>query len=842
MEFYTLVELHKGHILYTGYRNGNRIREKMKYKPYLFIPTDDEHSKYVDLHGKRYDKLKFNSIYELNDHVRKYNEVENYTLCGNKKFAHQFIYDKFKNNLKYNLDRVNVVTIDIEVAADQGFPSIKEATKEVTAISIRKRKQTIVLGCGDYKPHRDDIFYIKCKNEEDLLLKFIEVWKKYDPDIVTGWNIDFFDIPYLMNRIRNLLGEDYMNMLSPWGIIEEKKRMYVMNEDQDTEYIIYGVSTIDYLHAFKKFSFKNYESYKLDHIAEVVLGKKKLDYSEYGDLLTLYKRNYQKYIEYNVHDTDLVFELDEEEGYITQIMSIAYMARVNFYDAFTSVKLWEIIIHNHLRDQNIVIPLVGKEKRSKNQSIVGGYVKVPHVGMHEYAASFDLDSLYPHLIMQYNISPETLVGFKPEFRKKHTIEDIILGSLSNDEFIQECFSRDLTYTPNGCFFRKDKQGFLPYLMEKMYIDRGEFKKQKIEYQKKDQEDPSDENKRQIAHAHNMQLAIKIILNSAYGALSNVFFQWFSIELAEAVTTSGQLSIRWVEDRLNKKINEILRTNNKDYVIASDTDSIVLSMNKILKHSVDLNSLSVEEVIDKMDDICENNIKSIIHESYDELAEYMHAYQQKMNMKREALAHRCVWTAKKKYIMNVYDLEGVRYKNEPQLKIMGIESVRSSTPMICRNHIKESLKFIVNNDLKGLRQYINEFKEIFYSKGFPDVAAPSGITEVDDYADQSNIYRKGTPIHVRGALLYNHYIRKFDLRNKYQPIHNGDKIKFCYLKLPNPMHENVIAAPDDIPEEFNLSKYIDYDVQFDKKFVEPIRMITNAIGWTIEDIATLEDFF
>lgn len=839
MEFYTNVEVHRGYILYSGYKFGNRVREKIKYRPYLFLPnSSNKKTQYADLDGRSYDRMNFNSIYELNEFVKKYEGVDNYQVCGTKKYAHQFIYDKF-DNLKYNLDLVRVVSIDIEVAADEGFPSVDAAEKEVTAISVRKGKRIVVLGCGEYQPHRDDIIYIKCKDEEELLFKFIEVWKKFDPDIVTGWNTDFFDIPYLINRIRRLLGDNKVNELSPWGVVEERTK-FLPSGEKLTLYRIYGVTSVDYLQAYKKFSFKNQESYKLDYIAQVVLGEKKIDYSEHGDLLSLYKNDYQKFIVYNVHDTDLVLRIDEKEGYISQIMSIAYMAKVNYEDAFTSVKLWEVIIHNHLRDNGIVSPIESGSKQRKDHSIVGGYVKNPQVGMHEYVASFDLDSLYPHLIMQYNISPETLVAYKPELRTKYDIEDIINGALKNDDFVQKCFERGLTYTPNGCLFRKDRRGFLPYLMDKLYSDRTVFKKAKIEFQKKDQEKPSEENKREIAHAHNMQLAIKIILNSAYGALSNIYFQWFSIELAEAVTTSGQLSIRWVEDRLNRKMNEILKTNGKDYVIASDTDSIIVSLDRVVRSS-DVDRTSIATVIEFMDEVCDNELKTIISEAYDELADYIHAYEQKMFMKREALADRAVWTAKKKYIMNMYDFEGVRYR-EPVMKIMGIESVRSSTPLVCRDNIKAALKHIMNNDEKGLRTFIDTFREEFFRCSFDQIAAPSSVNDVDKYYDASSIYRKGTPIHVRGSLLYNHYVRKHDLRNKYKLIHSGDKIKYCYMKVPNPIHENVIAILDVLPSEFGLEKYIDYDLQFDKKFVEPIRMITNKIGWSVEEVSTIDSFF
>jgi DNA polymerase elongation subunit (family B) len=436
--------------------------------------------------------------------------------------------------------------------------------------------------------------------------------------------------------------------------------------------------------------------------------------------------------------------------------------------------------------------------------------------------------------MQYNISPETKVGREPYFPSIDSILDQY-AVIENDGH---------AYTANGVKFHKKKQGFLPALMEKMYNDRTEYKKRMIEAKKLLEDTPKNkvEERRlivnDIAKYHNLQLAKKIQLNSAYGALGNEYFRWFDFDLAEAITMSGQLSIRWIERDFNEYLNKMLKTTKIDYVIASDTDSIYVNM----KPLVDMLGITDrDKIVEAVHQFCETKIQNMINKSYQNLADYMYAYQQKMFMKRETIANKAIWKAKKMYILNALDIEGVRF-SEPQLKIQGIEAVRSSTPKACRTSIKEAIKIIMNKDEPSLHEYIANFKTNFMNMPFEDIAFPRGMKGLDVYKDNKTIYSKGTPIHVRGALLYNNFISKNGLGDDLKLIGNGDKIKFAYLKLPNHLHENVISVPDELPKELGLDKYIDYDIQLQKSFIEPIKSILETIGWEVEKTSTLESFF
>ena len=211
------------------------------------------------------------------------------------------------------------------------------------------------------------------------------------------------------------------------------------------------------------------------------------------------------------------------------------------------------------------------------------------------------------------------------------------------------------------------------------------------------------------------------------------------------------------------------------------------------------------------------------------------------MKREAIADKGIWTGKKHYILNVYDNEGVRYQ-EPKLKMMGIESVRSSTPGVVRKAIKEALDVLMKDGEMALREYVNDFEKLFNAMPYEDVAFPRGCRYMRKWSDASDIYKKGTPIHVRGALLYNKVVKEKKLDRKYNEIHEGDKIKFCYMKLPNPMRENVFAVPTVLPPELGMENYIDYEKQFEKSFKDPLNHICEAVGWSIDKQATLDQFF
>lgn len=839
--FYTNVSLNRDDILLRGYENGERVQVRIPYKPTLYEHSKDGSGEYRNIRGAKCFAIKFDSISEARKHLKQFENVSGKTIYGLSNFVYTFINEHYKY-IDYDPKMISKVNIDIEVAADQGFPDIQTADKEITAITLKKDDIYIVLGCGEFKTDNEKVKYIRCADESELLLKFLDVWrsKSVSPDLITGWNVEMFDIPYIVNRISRVLGTHMAKKLSPWELLEERK-IEIAGKDYQA-YVPVGISTLDYLQLYRKFSFTMQESYRLDHICNIELGERKMDYSEYDSLFDLYKKDYQKFIEYNIRDVDLVDRLDDKLKFIEQVFAIAYDGRVNYQDAFTSVRMWDIIIHNYLLSQKIVVPQ--NKKGEKERQIIGAYVKDPQVGMHKWVVSFDLNSLYPHLIMQYNISPETYKGQISTLGGDEGVDKILNGYLNEPSIRNQLMVQNLTCAASGCMFDKDFQGFLPKLMQMMYDDRVIYKKKMIEAKRAQEANPCYENEKAIAQNHNMQLAKKIQLNSAYGALSNEYFRWFDPKLAESITLSGQLSIKWIEREMNKYLNNLFKTKDVDYVLACDTDSMYITLDNLVRQCLGEN-YETTDAVKFLDRACKDRIEPFIDACYQQLSEYVNAYAQKMKMKREAIANKGIWTAKKRYILNVWNNEDVQY-TEPKLKMMGIEAVRSSTPQACRNNIKKCINVIMNETEDDTISFIQKFKKEFETLPFEDVAFPRGCKDLSKYSDPNMIYKKGsegaTPIHVRGALLYNWFIKQKKLDQRYQKIQDGDKIKFCYMKLPNPLRENVFACPNTLPRQLGLDQYIDYDLQFEKSFVEPIKTILDCIGWRVEKKASLDDFF
>ena len=831
MMFYTNVHQWGDNLLVRAIENDKRVAKRVRYEPTLFVPVQKQTS-FTTLDGKFLTPMKFTSMKESKEFVEQYKD-QPHLVFGHTQYAYTYIADKYPEDIKWDYSKLLLITIDIEVECENGFPNPRQSIEPLLSITVKNHQTQgiIVWGIGKFTTDRDDVTYIQCKDETDLLEEFIIFWEQNTPDIVTGWNIDFFDIPYLMNRIKLLFGEKKLKAFSPWGNVSDRE-VFMMGRKHQM-YDILGVATLDYLQLYKKFTYTNQENYRLDHIAHVELDEQKQE-SPYETFKEWYTKDYQSFIEYNITDVELVDRLEDKLKLIELLITMAYDCKVNYSDMLGSVKYWDILIYNYLRKKNIIVPQKRKHS-SKAERYEGAYVKDPQVGMHNWVVSLDLNSLYPHLIMQFNISPETLIK---------QVKNVDVDKLLNQKVDTSFLPKDTTITPNGAIFRTDKKGFLPELMEKIYNDRVIYKRKALNASQLYEDTKDKKHLNDMSRYHTKQLAQKISLNSAYGAIGNEWFRYYDIRNAEAITTSGQLAIRWIEKEVNNYLNKLFDTKEKDYIIASDTDSIYVTFDELVSH-VFKDDVSPTKIINFLDKVIKEKIEPFIDESYDKLAKYLHAYEQKMVMKREVIADKGIWTAKKRYILNVWDSEGVRYK-EPHLKIMGIEAVKSSTPASCRQKIKEALKLIMSGNEKELNQFIQEFRKQFLELPPEDVAYPRSVNGVGKFMDSNALYKKGTPIHVKGAILYNYLLKKKKLINKYPIIQDGDKIKFFPLRQPNIYQSNVMSFITDMPKEFNVNDIIDYDTQFDKAFIEPLNLIIERIGWKVDKSygtqLSLEDFF
>jgi DNA polymerase elongation subunit (family B) len=820
------------HFLVRGYEDGKHFMTREKFNPTLFVPANKK-TKYQTLNGEYVESVQPGSIRDCREFIKRYEGVENFKIYGNTGYIYQYISEMYpEEELKFDISKIKVTTLDIEVASENGFPDVESAAEEVLLITIQdySSKKIRTWGQGPFKNQQKNVEYRSFSSEYDLLNDFINWWmiEENTPEVVTGWNIELYDIPYLVRRLDRVLGEKLMKRMSPWGLVTEDE-IYIAGR-KHISYDVGGVTQLDYLNLYKKFTYKAQESYRLDYIASVELGQKKLDHSEFDTFKDFYTKGWQKFVEYNIIDVELVDRMEDKMKLIELAITMAYDAKANYADVFSQVRMWDTIIYNYLKKRNIVIP--PKERSDKDSKYAGAYVKEPIPGKYDWVVSFDLNSLYPHLIMQYNISPETLLD---ERHPTVTVDKIL-----NQDITFELY-KDKAVCANGAMFRKDVRGFLPELMEKIYQDRTIYKKKmlaaKQEYEKK----KTKELEKEIARCNNIQMARKIQLNSAYGAIGNQYFRYYKLANAEAITLSGQVSIRWIENKMNAYLNKILKTSEVDYVIASDTDSIYLNMGPLVETVYKGREKTTEGVVTFLDKICKVELEKYIEGCYQELADYVNAYDQKMQMKRENIAERGIWTAKKRYILNVWDSEGVRYE-EPKLKMMGIEAVKSSTPAPCRKMIKDGLKLMMSGTEDDVIEFIDQCRSEFKKLPPEQIAFPRTASDVRKYHSSSSIYAHKTPIHIRGALLFNHYIKEKKLTNKYSLIANGEKVKYIFLKKPNIIQENVISFIQDFPKELGLDKYIDYELQFEKSFVDPLKSILDAIGWNVEKTVNLELFF
>ena len=830
MNFYKNVIEHRGKLLIRGVHDGKDFKEKLDFGPTLYSLTQEQ-TEYKTLQGQNLKPITFKNI----DAARRFRRdvaTHNSPIYGLERYHYQYIGKEYPEDIKWDKEAIKIFTLDIETTCENGFPDVENPTEELLCISVKNHsnKQIITWGVGDFKTDRSDVTYIKCKNENQLLMEFMKFWIKNYPDVMTGWNTKFFDLPYLMNRIKMVAGDKVANKMSPWGIIKSEE--IIARGRTQTAYTLFGITNLDYLELYKWFIPQRQESYKLDFIGQLELGRGKDD-MPYPTFKDWYTKDFQSFVDYNIQDVEIVDGLEDKLGLIDLSLTVAYESKVNYGDIFSQVRVWDTLIANHLLKKNICVP--PREEHIKDMKYEGAYVKEPQLGQHKWVVSFDINSLYPHIIIQYNISPEKILGVNSSgiSVNKMLAKTTPLSHLKTD---------GACVTPNGALFKTDSQGFLPEMMETMYNERVIYKKRMLKAKKEYEKTKDPKLVREISRCHNIQWARKIALNSAYGAVGNQYFRYYDVRQAAAITTAGQFIIRFIEEKVNTYLNTILKLKDedkKDYIVASDTDSIYVTLDKLVEKTCE--GKDNDQICNFLDKVVGSRIEPFIEKCFDELSEYTNAFKNCMVMKREVVANKGIWVAKKRYMLNVLDEEGVRL-SEPKLKIMGIEAVKSSTPQVCRGKIKEAIKIIMSKEQKDLHKFIADFKKEFFNMSAEQISFPRSCNNLKKYRHASNVFIKGTPIHVKGALIYNHQLKQFGLGQKYPYIQEGDKLKFLKLIEANPFKFDVISYITTLPKEFELQEYIDYETQFSKTFLDPMRFILQSIGWTDEPTANLEAFF
>ena len=829
MDYYTNIVRRGDKLLIRGVRNGEEVRDKVRYEPTLYIEHHKDYG-YKTLYGKNLKPINFTNMNEAWEFSAEHKD-SNLKVYGFPRFESQYSLENFGDVVdKWDKKDLRIFNIDIEVFSNEGFPEAKDAAYPVTAICIHDSKvdKFVTFGHGKWNEEdsilpedvRSRVVYVECKTETDLLTKFLQYWNKFTPNIVTGWNIEKFDFPYLYNRLENMgIGG---HKLSPWG--RASLRHINTSRGEEIAVTIDGVDQIDYIDRYRKTKIQ--ESYRLDFIASVELGERKLDYSEVSGLHMLYVENFQKFIDYNIQDVNLVKRLDEKLGLIDAQIMIAYMACINYGEVNSTVRTWDSLINKDLQN-NRVIPHFHISSAESTGQIPGGHVKEPQVGKHGWCMSFDLNSLYPHLIMQFNISPET---FQPQHQVWPMEGDMerVKKFLAHEPYKAP---KGLSVSGSGHTFSNVSEGVIPRLMRKLYDER-KIVKQAMLKKQREGKDSSLENLRQYV--------IKILLNSGYGAFVNKYFRWYDQRIGKSITLSGQLIIQVAEREINKWMNKVMQTTDVDYIIAIDTDSNYLNCQPLVDKF--FKNKSTEEVVDILDKIAKDQIQGVLESGFQVEKEYLNAMDQKMVMEREAIASSAFWTAKKRYAMCVWDMEGVRMPpNDPKLKIQGLDAIRSSTPQSCREALLTMIRLTLLEDESTVQKYIADFKEKFINMQFEDIAFPRTMNNISKMT-QTNGFGKGTPPHIRGAITFNRLLKQYNLEKDWETMKDGEKGKFIYLREPNNVGTNVLSFNHTVPKEFDFAKYIDYEKQFSKAIIEPMDIILSPIGWTPEKQNTLEDFF
>lgn len=829
MKFYTSVQIRGNNILEIGYEDGERFENKVEFSPTLYVPYKKP-SEWTTMFGQYVEPIQPGTIQETRNFLKKYEDVSGFDYYGNTNYVIQYISDNYPSEIKWDISQIRVFNIDIETKVDHGFPYPETALEEILLITLRDSYTGLfhTFASHEFENKENITIYSQADDEIGLIKNFLSFWKNNYPDVMTGWNIKGFDIPYLVNRINNIMGDYYTKMLSPWGVIKENKGRDAYNKETIV-YELLGINTLDYIDLYKKFTYVGRESYKLDYIAEVELGEKKLE-NPYNSFKEFYQNDFNRFTEYNIHDVRLVAMLEDKLQLITLALTLSYEAKINYDDVYKATRLWDAIIYNHLKAKNIVIPK--KNYDIEHVGYPGAYVKHPITGFHKWILSIDATSLYPSIIQMLNISPETI---------RSDITGVTVDSLLDESCAR--FPENVSVAASGTSFDISKKSIFGEILDHFLQKRKEAKNEMLKYEgilaSLDKNSP-DRSKIEslVSTYNNKQMGYKIAVNSLYGACGEQNFRYFDVRIATAITLTGQFILKYVENTLNSYLNKMLDTRECEYVIYMDTDSVLFNLNILVEKYY--KNISHDKIVDILDKIYQQKIAPIVDNSCNILSEKLNAFRNTIYFKRETICDVGIFVAKKFYILSVYNSEGVSY-NPPKIKIKGLASVRSSTPAVVRQKLKDVIPILLAGQELELHKFVSDFKAEFITLKVDQIASPRKVSGLSKYGS-ADIYKKATPIQTRASLLYNNYIKSYKLENKYHMANDGDKIKFVYLKSPNPIRENVIAFPDTLPEEFGLRKYIDYEKQFEVTFIKPLESIITYLGWTVNRQSSLADFF
>ena len=750
-------------------------------------------------------------------------------------------------------DGITTLTFDIEVEMESGLPDTEKAENELTAIglhdNISNQYWVLVMDKSGKMVEKktDKAIVLPFTDERDMCMKFLELYEGIAPDIVTGWNIDYFDIPYLFNRLKRILGERHAKRLSPIG--------QAFYSPYRSRWFLAGVSCLDYLSLYKKFNYTELPNYRLDTVGRLEVGKGKIEYQ--GSLDDLFNQDIEKFIEYNLVDVEIVVELDKKLQFIDLCRGICHAGHVPYEDFVYSSKYLEGAMLTYLRRKNLVAPNKPQDRKEKlaalkeagEEKFIGAYVKDPIVGKYDWVYDLDLTSLYPSIIMTLNISPETKMGKiddwdAQEYIKGTRDEFSFNGHTITRERIKEVLEENnYSISSNGVIYRTDTVGCIPGILDIWFNQRVEFKNEMKKYGK------AGDNEK-YAFYHKRQLVQKILLNSLYGVLGLPAFRFYDVDNAEAVTTTGQTVIKSSADMGNIKYNKELGTTDVDSNIYIDTDSVFFSAVPLLEHrNPNWKDDDQDTIAGKVNEIAEE-MQNYLNDFYDILSKKIFNVDKdkhRLEIKKEYVAKAGLWVAKKRYAQWIISDNGVPVD---KLDVKGLDVKRSSFPKAFQDIMADVLISILRSETEEqISDKVYHFKKGMMELPFVDIAKNSAVKNISKYLPkkrQSFELMKGTPAHVKAAISYNDLLTHFNAPYKYSPMRDGDKIKWVYLKT-NPLGLDAVGFTgyEDPPEILKfISTYIDHNKIFERELRGKLQDFFDAIGWgeVVSEQKVAEKFF
>ena len=822
--------------LFTWDEDGKRIKVKASYDPYLYIESGNGVAE--SIFGTKLVKKTFRTQYERYKYIK---DTGVKRVFDNLPATQQYLVDTFwKSNEtpEFSQNPIKVLFVDIETYSPDEFPNPQDPTHTCNVITAYDSiaDEYMTFGLDEYDNKDDDVTYIKCLNEHDLFRHFVEYIEKDYPDIISGWNSEFFDLPYIINRCERLLGEEWRNRLSPSGKVYSRSIKGQFGADQ-VRWYIEGISLIDYLDVYKRFSPGVKESYKLDAIGAAELGEKKVDFGNMN-LATLADQDWQTFVEYNIQDVRLLKKLEEKLKYTELIKMLAYVGLTSFEAALGSLSVINGATAVTARYRNQKIPsFIRNEDTGKNP---GAYVGEPRSGFQENIVSFDANSLYPNVMISLNMSPETKVGKIEDKNGDNVTIRHVNGktfTIDNSKFIEFIKNEDIAISKANVLFSQKKQGVMPTILDFYYSKRVEVKKELNMLKKQYSVTKDKAIKTKIDQLDSKQLCIKVFINSIYGYFGNKHAPFGDDDIASSITLTGQSVI--------KQSNELLKQYVKNKTGIEDTEKLESC---VVYNDTDSSYISIKLLIDNLGIPFVDSNNKLTPELYKEVQDIEDYLNEKIKIwgiktlnskdcrfifKREAIADVGIFLQKKRYVLHILDDEGIPMD---KYKYTGVEVVRSTMPEPIKPHVKGIIETMLSTQsITKTNELLNETYRIFKDLPIEDITFVSGLKGYENYARQCDGYKtaKGMPIHAKAAYYYNMLLKKFNIENDYETISSGDKVRYFYIQQPNPYNISCLAYKYYLPDEFKKIFFADYDKMFQKNLYAVIERFYDNVNWSIQ---------